>query len=236
MNTKIKNSVFIFLLAISTVVISYWSPVITNWLILSPTLSWTLGFVLPKILVLLLAIVIGRLVYKALHLKAWLKNTISALATVALIGVYLVFNLPYLEDYSKNGFHIFPETYQNNSVLNYVNKHNPDFNGVIALGSITCPYCKESARKFSKMHSRGKQQDIFYFLYTKDPEKLANFRVETDSQNLTYAMVPDQEGAWEMCKGVFPTYFYIKDQTVVYEWQNEQLGYPALSWIENKLN
>ncbi len=86
------------------------------------------------------------------------------------------------------------------------------------------------------MIDRGQQQDILYFHYTTDSIKLLGFQEETNSQNLSYAMVPDQEGAWEMYKGVFPTYFYIKNNSVIYEWQNYQLGYPALSWIENKLD
>jgi hypothetical protein len=43
------------------------------------------------------------------------------------------------------------------------------------------------------------------------------------------------EGGLDIDEDVIPVFIFIRDAKIVHLWRNEQLGFPALDWIESGL-
>jgi hypothetical protein len=78
--------------------------------------------------------------------------------------------------------------------------------------------------------------DVAIFLAAKDSASLDYYIEETGASELDYFLVQDPEGMHELSRGSYPTFIYIKNGKIIHRWSNDNLGYPALDWIESGLN
>jgi len=179
---------------------------ITLLLIENSFSSWTLAKLTPAILTVFGALFCGYLLYKLLKANKALKLTVALGIPGLLIGAYLMNNKPYVEDYAKSGVEI---------------------NGR--------PHCMASAEKLSILKDRTPNRNIDLFLFTTKQEVVDEFKKDTNSFNLNYHTVHNEEAALNLCEGRFPAFIYIKNGMPIKRWFNNDFGYPAYDWVEADL-
>lgn len=195
--------------------------------------SWTFAALSTWITLLVCLIFILWISFRAKEKKVLQIIIGCSLSIALLVGNFIVRPI-YQGDFNKEGK---PLNISKNSLLDLILNQNSDYDGLICIASPTCPHCKKAAKERLKvMKERNASLQIGIALYTKDTMRMNNFKKETETQTLPYYLIQDAKGAMELCHGAFPTFIYIKDKKVVHVWQNNEFGFPALDWIENKLN
>ncbi len=192
-------------------------------------LSWTISFIMPKLILhisVISAIIISR------------KRLL--LLTTCILGIGLIiidFYLApiYLEDYNKKGQEITSDL-SNNKLKQEIFSSKPTYNGIICVASISCPFCRTAMSRLKKMKKREPDLDITIVLYTLDTAKLLAYQLETQTQEFDYLLAPGQEDIMEITNGAFPYFIYAKDNQFIHKWSNNDFGYPAKDWVENRLN
>jgi hypothetical protein len=166
--------------------------------------------------------------------KSKVVNIVVKITIVlAVYGVYFAMNPIYQGDYSKKDEEL---SVSNNSLLSQVLQANPTFNGVVCIASPGCPHCKVATRYRLKPLKKRSDVDVAIFLAAKDSASLDYYIEETGASELDYFLVQDPEGMHELSRGSYPTFIYIKNGKIIHRWSNDNLGYPALDWIESGLN
>lgn len=187
--------------------------------------SWVIIFICT---VLILWITIRSKERRLLHIIIG-----ASLSIGLLVGNFIVRPI-YQGDYTKKGQTV---TINENSLLSIVLEKNPNYDGLICIASPSCPFCKEAAEtRLKVMKERNPKLQIGIALFTSDSSHIEQFQSETETENLDYYLSPDEKGTIDLCHGAFPTFIYIKDKKILQIWTNGEMGYPALDWIENKLN
>lgn len=209
-------------------------PATTNFLV-SIGLQWTFAFAAGPLIVLC-ASILTAISWLRSDLKATLRLIVSLISFAVILGLYLIINPPYIEDWSKEGESFNPEDFSGNSVELYVQELNPEFDGLVCVASVDCDHCAKAVRKLNTLQSRVPDLDLLVLLYTLDKSKIDSFRVVTDSPNLSMALVPDQDGTLFVTQGGFPTFLYVRDGEIIHRWHNDTFGFPAHTWVENRLN
>jgi hypothetical protein len=209
---------------------------IVNYSIDIVKVGWLVSFLTPKVLIIFLSGVLSVLVYRIMSLGKLKRLLTGALVFFLPIGIYLMVHPPYVEDYEKRGVEVAEKSFPNNSIILRINETQPQFNGLISIASPGCAHCIKATSKMSRMLARDPSLDLIVFLYTKKQEKLDKFRAKATADNLPIVMVPDGDDAMILCQGRFPTFLYMKNGDIIHMWSNDQFGYPAFSWVENKLN
>jgi hypothetical protein len=197
---------------------------------LSIGLSWTFAYVLPWIIVVLTSFAAAYGVYTSFknRSKIWLPIVLFAVNP----ATHFVFNPVYEGDFKKNGREV---NLKENLILSDVLRHKADFEGLVCVASPSCPYCIEAVKmKIRHLYQRGKI-DILVFLGFGNDDIVKQFRVDTDAHELPIIINSNPALGIDIEESVIPVFIYIREQKIIHIWRNDQLGFPALDWIENRL-
>ncbi|NQY68765.1 MAG: hypothetical protein HRT72_13715 [Flavobacteriales bacterium] len=200
-------------------------------------ISWTSSFVLPRFFVLAYSILL------AFQIKRVLINKSKLMQYCVVIGIFLVFPAAhfamypiYEGDFDKVGQYIDEETFAENSLVQDVNDSLEGFEGLICIASPTCPHCVVAVRKLTRSKDRFPENEILVYMFSKDKEKVEQFKDYVGADNLMFRLVPESEGALKVCMGAFPSFVYFKENRIVHRWMNGDFGFRALDWIEAGLD
>ncbi|MCH7535443.1 MAG: hypothetical protein IH948_06805, partial [Bacteroidetes bacterium] len=146
---KIIPVAVVIITAIVTIVFSVQ---ITTVSIDNLSISWTLSYLMPRILILAVSIVLIA------QIRQLLKKTKSVLRIPAMIVVALLFpaihfavHPIYEGDLNKRGEEIPEKRFIDNEIVNWINKSDADFQGLICIASPTCPHCVIAVSKLSRL-------------------------------------------------------------------------------------
>ncbi len=224
--------IFLLILLSSIVLISLKASEFSYFLIEFSSLGWLTSFIAPTLLTLVITIGTSLFFY-----KKWLSNKTTRLTgsiLIAVLGVslYLSTNLPYVEDYSKEGIQM---SLENNEVIKAISNENSDFNGLLMVASTSCPHCMAAALKLEVLQKRAPQRNLEVLLFTTSEDEVTNFKANSGAEDLNYRLTSDTEAVIELCEGRFPTFVYIKNGKVIHKWGNNDFGFPAYDWVESGL-
>lgn len=192
--------------------------------------SWVFAYLLQWIIILLVSFLLARSLFKNLnsHFRIWLP----ILAFLILPGAFFAVNPVYQGDFNKRGLE---KDISENQILTDVFNAYPDFTGFVCVASPSCPYCVEAVRtKIKFIHKREKIQTLVYL--GAGDESIANqFKDLADAPDVNVVLNSNPESGIQLGESVIPVFIFIRDGKIVHLWRNEQLGYPALDWIESGL-
>jgi thiol-disulfide isomerase/thioredoxin len=193
--------------------------------------GWTFSSFSHWILIIGLSVLIAILLpFKSTN---WKTVLVRILVPLLFGGIYFARNPIYQGDYSKRGTDV---EITDNSLLNEILQEEPNFDGVVCIAAVWCPFCKEATRQRLKiMKKRKPELQIAIYLADKDSTAVDRFIEETGADDLSYFQVKDSSGMIALSGGAYPTFAYIKDKKIIHIWRNDEMGYPTLDWIENKL-
>lgn len=224
-----KNSVALIIFALAFMPI--WKPSFLFDKLLQSNVSWTLSFLSNWIVVFVFGLLAGLILYK--NLIGIRKYVFSILVFLTPLGVYFSMNPIYEGDFRKKAT---SRDIDNNDILSDVLAYKKDFNGVVCVASNSCPYCVMAVRKHIRLlHSRNKVQDVLVFLSYGDETVVKEFREKTESTNVPIIVNTNVEGKIDLETAAIPAFIYIKKGKIVHQWRNDDMGYPALDWIESGL-
>ena len=190
-------------------------------------LSWTLSSILPKFLVLNLSVLGSWLLY-TIYKKTWFWSIPIICSLIAFISSPI-----YQGDYNKQGN--ANNTIKNNLIIERIKKENPKYNGLLAIVSATFPYCIDAVNRLKIMHKRSPDLDLSFTMHSQDSLQILRFKEKTNTINDTYYHTDNLTTIGMLSQGSFPYFIYIKNGKIIHRWNNEQLGYRALDWIEQGL-
>jgi hypothetical protein len=194
-------------------------------------LPWTFNYILVWFLVLFFALLAGIFCIK--KLKGRIRFFLASLAIIIPLGSYFAANPIYEGDFNKRGTEV--EYGADNIILQDVLNYKSDFNGLVCVASPSCPFCIESVRdKVRALHLRGKV-DVAVYLPVDDGSNFKGFREITQTQNVPMIGNSRPDIGFDIEESVIPVFLYIQNGKVIHVWRNEQLGFPALDWIEKAL-
>jgi uncharacterized membrane protein YphA (DoxX/SURF4 family) len=96
---------------------------------------------------------------------------------------------------------------------------------VVVFMSLTCPHCKDAARRIQSARTGQKFPETLFFFIGKD-SLMPAFREET-GMTTPYLMF-QHENVFMFNEGVFPTSMYMKDGWVYQKWYGDDLNYEVL--------
>lgn len=199
--------------------------------LLQSNASWTLSFLSNWIVVFICGLIAGIILYK--NLKGIQKYIFSLLVFLTPLGIYFAVNPIYEGDFRKKAI---TRDIDKNDILSDVLAYKKDFNGVVCVASNSCPYCVVAVRNHIRLlHSRNKAQDVLVFLSYGDETVIKEFREKTESSNVPIIVNTNAEGKIDLETAAIPAFIYIKKGKIVHQWRNDDMGYPALDWIESGL-
>lgn len=191
--------------------------------------SWVASYVLPWLCVILLSFLLAKTIRYLVkgHYKKWLPVVVFLLPLL----IHFSLNPVYEGDFNKMGQR---KSLVNNQILSDVLKFDSNFEGMVCVASGNCPYCIEAIKdKVNLVYERGKVNALVY-LGAGNEELLRVFRVNTDAPNIPIVINSNFDGVIDIDENAIPVFLYIKNKKITHLWRNEQLGFPALDWIENK--
>ena len=194
-------------------------------------LGWTLNYLLIWILILILSAHAALLCYKTLKGRA--KYWTSVLALLIPLASFFAAKPVYEGDFNKFGAEV--DYGQDNIILNDILNFKSDYNGIVCVASPTCPFCIEAVRdKIRFLHKRNKI-DVAIYMPADDGSNFEQFRTSTQAFDVPIIANSRPDIGFDIQENVIPVFLYIQDGIVRHVWRNEQLGYPALDWIEKAL-
>jgi len=198
-------------------------------------LGWTASFVAPRLLMLLLTALLVSVFWNAAQVGSRMKVVLSILLFSACVGGYLAVNLPYKVDWSRTGTDMGGKL-DGNPIELMLNESQPDFNGLVMLALPNCPYCFEALPKVRAIKQRQPDIDIAVFVFARDSGRMEFFKEHIGSVDFPVYLITDRGFSKEICGGMFPAFLYYKNGKVVHNWAYNEFGYPALDWVEDRLN
>lgn len=188
--------------------------------------SWTLSFAFPYFLLFLLGLAV------ALSLKSSFRRYPKALR-------YLLFPVLFASPFAL-GFAIHP-IYEGDYAktgeklsgkINFPNEGETD---LVVLTIPRCPFCRESTFRINRLQRRNPQMKIKYLVCSTDPDAVDELRKDLDPQ-IQIGLVQNLQEAIDLAEGRFPSFIKTEGERATYKWNNMQLGYRALDWIESGAN
>lgn len=222
----------IILIYTITIFISIKADKITTKLINNNITEWFASFIIPTIIVVILAFSVSRLIYTCNLCKKKIRLITSFVVFSSLIINHLIQNPPYLEDYSTYGTSI---DIKNNNLIKDICCSTPSFDGILMIGSVSCPHCMSSAEKLSILQKRAPNRDIRVVLFTDSEDQLRNFIQNSGVKDLHYSITKNEKDVLSLCDGRFPTFIYIKEDKAVHKWRNSEFGFRAYDIVESGL-
>jgi len=193
--------------------------------------SWTFAYLAPWFFTFFIAVLISRLVFQ--NLTGFKRTIFAIFALLIPVVTYFGINPIYEGDFIKKGR---STEFTKNQILNDILSEDPNFDGLVCVASPNCPHCVEAVKtKMAPMHKRN-QSKVFIYLAFGDQSTVENFKKQSESGQTPLIVNSDIYGALDIDETVIPVFLYIKNGQIVHLWRNDQMGYPALDWIESKLN
>lgn len=232
MNAVNKIVLTVIVLLLSVLVLR--SEQITFYAIDHLGLGWMVSFLLPKIgLILCVALMIGVSwsTLKKLGVGKW----IASFFIIGLpITAYLVVNIPYTDDWKKNGTALEPG--EGAAIVEFLSTTRPGFDGLVCFSLPGCPHCEEAKIKLEKLQKRAPELDLLVFVFAEDSTAIPGPDSDEVGSSLTHLLVPSPSESIMLNQGRFPCFFYYRNGKLVHRWFSGQFGYPAYDWVENGLN
>jgi thiol-disulfide isomerase/thioredoxin len=196
--------------------------------------GWMDAFLLPRILLLVLTIAMLVALLPILNIPRVRKWLLGIVIITASVGGYLAVNLPYIDDWSREG-ETLDSSLDGNQIETQLNSIQPDYDGLVFLVLPNCPYCFDAFPNVVRLKERNPDLDVSIFVSAMDSSKFRFFTEHIPDTDLPIHMISDHKEATALSNGKFPTFLYFRDGRVFYRWSNNQFGYPALDWIESGL-
>lgn len=194
-------------------------------------LSWMQSYLLPRLLVVLLAIASIFAVLPVLNLPKIMKSLVGILILGAAIGSYLSVNLPYVNDWVRVGTALNQHV-QASEIGNQLKPHDQESDGLFMLALPSCPYCVEQFETLERLAVRNPDLIIAVFVAGADSVSVNEFKNHVGKSQIPMYPISNPNEISELSEGRFPTFLYYRNGSVVYRWSNQQFGYPALDWVE----
>ena len=195
--------------------------------------GWMTSYLLPRLLVIFLSILSLVFLLPVLTFSRIGKVVISLLILTACVGGYFALNLPYVNDLYRAGEDI-SESNDSTVIESTLSKSTP-YEGLVCLVLPNCPYCVRSIAKLERIQNRTINLGVTVFVQSKDSLGVQHFQNHVGQTDVPIFITPEPKESAQLAKGRFPTFVYVKNGKVVYRWNNSQFGYPALDWVESKL-
>ncbi|HAP70607.1 MAG TPA: hypothetical protein DCR04_12935 [Flavobacteriales bacterium] len=227
------RTVFLILLIGVLGVIIIGSESMTHLVISKYQLGWMVGLLLPKVLLLLASLALLIVCWPSLKKLENLKWVPSFLIIGLPIGLYLLVNVPYVNDWTKTGTELVGEG--SNSIEVFLQETQPEFEGLICFALPGCEYCDLAISKLELLHHRNPNLDVLVFVFTKDSAVVNSYKNQSVGSSLTYLPVPNPNESIQLNNGNFPSFFYFKNGKLRYRWFSGEFGYPAFDWVESRL-
>lgn len=96
--------------------------------------------------------------------------------------------------------------------------------------SLTCPHCKDAARRIQSARTGQKFPEAIFFFIGKD--SLMPVFIRETGMTTTYVMF-QHENVFLLNEGVFPTTLYMKDGWVYRKWYGDDLNYEVLDQFKD---
>lgn len=199
--------------------------------------GWLASYLFPRILMLLLTLVLTSSVLSLFKSSKILKTVIGVLIFGSCIGGYLILNLPYIDDWNRIGTAIADDDITSAQPIEaFLNKPDKAYEGLICLALPDCPHCINSIPKLEMMLTRTDDLNFSVLVFADDSTGVDKFLSHIGPTEIPVFLAPAPEATYALSRGRFPSFLYVKNGKVVYRWSNGQFGYPAMDWVENRLN
>lgn len=221
----------LFLVFVALIILK--SKEVTVYALDSFGIGWMTSYMFPRLLVVLMSIFVLMLLLPVLVIPRIGKVVVGFFILAACIGGYLAVNLPYITDWNKRGEDI--SMVDEGKAVEEFLRNNASYHGLVCLALPNCPYCVASIPKLEKLKNRSTDLQAMVLVVAKDSTGVERFRSHVGDTDIPIELAPDANAFAKLARGSFPTFVYIKDGKLVQLWANDQLGYPALDWIESGL-
>lgn len=225
--SKIRLAAFFFVLGITAILLQSWM----QQALLIQGFSWVLTYFFPWFLVLLFSFLAALQMFGLLksHVRFWLP----IVSFLVLPSLFFAMNPIYEGDFNKSGK---PKDWIENQILMDVMNLDSNFEGLVCVASPSCPFCVEAVQtKIYHVYKRGKV-DALVYLGRGDTDVANQFRVNADAPEIPIVLNSAPDDGLDIDEKVIPVFLYIRDGKIIHLWRNEQLGFPALDWIESGLH
>ena len=187
-------------------------------------LSWTLSAIIPYILELIAAILLGLQFSQLLRDRSRTVQRMTLMSSVFVAGgIAFLFNPVYEGDFSN--------TYQ--EVVANVNGDPAIEKGLTMLALPGCPYCYERIGTLNFLRDRNPDLLISVILVQEDSMTMENYKSRL-LQNIEVRYTEHGSFLAKIVGGSFPAFFYRDEQGQTRFWRQAGLGTTALDWIEKR--
>jgi thiol-disulfide isomerase/thioredoxin len=227
--------VLLFVVVLALVLLAIQSEYLTHFLIGNLNSSWMMGYLLPRLIMIVLSATLVAITVPLFSFTTKGRIALGVVLFSCAVGGYLAINLPYASDWKTQGEDISGKL-SGSEIESVLNSESPDFDGLILLALPNCPYCFVAYPNVELLKKRNPDLDVVVFVSARDTAGVSFFREKVGESEIQVYLISDRKQATELSEGRFPTFLYFKNGKVVYRWANNQLGFPALDWVENRLN
>lgn len=225
----------VVLLLLLMAALALYAAELTAMIAASEPFSWMFSYIAPRLVFLLLSVGWLTVFLSLISLNTKAKTGIGVLCIGAAIGGFLIMNPPYIADWQKYGQDL-TGIYNDNDVEHALQTSEPDFDGLVMLALPNCPYCFMAYPQLERLKHRDHELDVAVFVSAKDSFGVHFFEEKIGKSEIPVYLLSDRDQATELSNGKFPTFLYLKDGKLIHRWSSDQFGYPALDWIEDRLN
>lgn len=193
-------------------------------------MPWTFVYILLWIVIFLISALTAVLCWKTLKGRARIWVTI--LAFVIPLASYFAATPIYIGDFNKFGQ---KKDINDNGILTDVLTYKSDFDGVVCVSSLHCPFCVEAVKDKMQVLFKRNKIDILVYLAFGDDIMVQDFRKRAEALTIPIIVNSNPNAGLDIDENVIPVFLFIKNNKIVHLWRNDQLGYPALDWMEGGL-
>ena len=197
-------------------------------------LSWTISSLLGWGIALISAIITLILILKS-NLKSKAVKWIFGLVILAgvLTGTFAK-NKIYTSDYTKESTEL---TFETHPIAEQLERKKANFEGLVLIARAGCPFCKQAIEeRLVTLKKRNPELDVAVYMAQGNETDLEPYKSERTKDILFVA----KDSVWPEGSTIsisgFPTFVYAKNGTITHLWSNNDFGFGALDWVENKLN
>ena len=193
-------------------------------------LPWSFVYIQLWLVMLLFSVYTAILCWKILkgHTRIW----VPILAFVIPLASYFAAAPIYRGDFNKSGVN---QDITDNGILADVLTYKPDFDGVVCVASPHCPFCVEAVKDKMNLVFKRNKIDVLVYLAFGDDIMMQDFRKRAEAVTIPIIVNSNPNSGLDIDENVIPVFLFIKNNKIVHLWRNDQLGYPALDWMEGGL-
>lgn len=193
-------------------------------------LPWTIVYIQLWVGILMFSVYTAFLCWKILkgHTRIW----VPILAFVIPLASYFVASPIYEGDFNRNGSE---KDIAENAILADVLTYQADFNGVVCVASPHCPFCVEAVKDKMNLVFKRQKIDVLVYLAFGDDIMVKDFRKRSEANKIPILVNSNPNSGLDIDENVIPVFLFIKNNKIVHLWRNDQLGFPALDWMEGGL-